>query len=507
MKRRDFLRGSFGALITAGFASQSLATFNKSKKPNVLFIAVDDMNDWTADLKGYKAKAHTPNQQRLAAMGTKFNNAHTANPICCPSRAAVMTGLKPSTSGVYNNGQWFYPAMPEHRTIPLYFRYHGYGTFGAGKIFHHTAGNNPPLQWDKFHRLVFNDDPWFRGVKLNYPWSNVTGYPEGYPFCGIKNIPHECDWGVLDKEETDYDDARSVNFACDILKQKHDKPFFLACGTFRPHLPWYVPQKYVDMYPLEDIQLPIVPDDDMDDIPPQGQKLSKTRRADFERIKKAGKWQEAIQHYLASITFADAQVGRLLDTLQASDYADNTVVVFWSDHGWHLGEKNHWHKMTLWEEATRVPFYICAPGIANGQFDGPVSLLDIYPTLIDLCGLKDKSDLDGESLVPFMKNNKAKKKTPAVIQYQPGQCAIRSQRWRYICYSDKTEELYDHNNDSNEWHNLANDKKYAKVKEELKRWLPKEWAKGVPSKGAYKFDHVSYSWTDKKTGKVISGLK
>ncbi len=507
MQRRDFLKSTLGVVLTG---SIGLAAAERKKRllPNVLFIAVDDMNDWTAGLGGYAGKIHTPNQQRLAKMGMEFTDAHTASSICCPSRAAVMTGLRPSTSGIYNNGQWLKPHRPNVVTIPVHFRNHGYYAAGAGKIFHHTAGNNPPYQWDEFRRLVFNDDPWFRGVKLNYPWSKSESMPEGYPLCGIEKIPHEFDWGSLDKNESDYDDSKSADFVIEFLQKSHDKPFFLACGIFRPHLPWYVPKKYFDMYPLDEIQLPEVMENDLDDIPEEGKRLSKARRSDFEMVKAAGKWKQAVQAYLASITFADAQVGRVLDALEKSDYADNTVIVFWSDHGWHLGEKNHWHKMTLWEEATRVPFYICVPnGVKAGQrCDRPVGLIDIYPTLIELCGLKPKPELDGVSLVSLLNNPNQKWNRPAITEYHRGQFSVRSQRWRYIRYSDGSEELYDHDNDPREWRNLAGKPEYDVIKKEHAKWIPANPAKPAPSKNAYIFDPETYCWTHKKTGKKIDGM-
>ncbi len=507
MNRRSFLR-----LIAGGTAGLALSGAARAKadtsRPNVLFMAVDDMNDWTALLKGYGGKVHTPNQERLARMGMSFFNAHTAAPVCCPSRTAVMLGKRPSSTGVYNNGQWWKPHIPDAVTIPACFREQSYAVAGAGKIFHHTAGNNPPYQWDEYKRLVFNDDPWFRGHKLNYPWSRHERFPKGYPYCGIKRVPHEFDWGELPgKAEADYDDARTADFAIRYIKKRHDKPFFLACGIFRPHLPWYVPKKYLDMYPLDKIVLPVVPEDDLDDIPGEGRALSRARRTDFERVKSSGKWKEAIQAYLASITFADAQIGRVLDALEASPYRDNTVIVFWSDHGWHLGEKNHWHKSTLWEEATRVPFYIAAPGVAQSgaRCDQPVSLIDIYPTLLDLCGLQPRKDLDGVSLVPLLRNPTREWNRPALIEYRRGQCAVRSRHWRYIRYSDGSEELYDHRTDPNEWTNLANEPTHADIKTAHAKWVPVKWAPGAPRKNAYKFDYRTYSWINKKTKAKVSG--
>lgn len=509
MTRRAVLkRLGLGAAAAVSAPGWLAAAAEPRRRPNVLFVAVDDMRDWTVGLGGYGGRVHTPNQQRLAKMGVEFTHAYCASPVCCPSRAAVMTGLMPYTSGIYNNGQWWKPHMPHVVTIPLHFRAHGYKVAGAGKIFHHTAGNNPPSQWDEYGRLVFRDDPWYRGSKLNYPWSKPGAPPKGFPFCGFKGLPHENDWGALPgKDEAHYDDAGTVDFAVEYLRRKHDKPFFLACGIFRPHLPWYVPKKYFEMYPLDKIKLPEAPADDLDDIPKEGRALSKARRSDLDKIKAAGKHKHAVQAYLASITFSDAQFGRLLDALAKTRYADNTIVVFWSDHGWHLGEKRHWHKMTLWEEATRVPLLIAAPGAAKAgaRCDRPVSLVDIYPTLIDLCGLAPKGELDGLSLAPLLRDPAAKRDRAAVMAYRRGQCAVRLQRWRYIRYSDGGEELYDHDSDPNEWTNLAGRADHKAVIARLARWIPKRFAPEAPRKSAYRFDHKTYSWVHKKTGRKTRG--
>ena len=487
---RTRLVTALAVVLLAPFASPG------AERTHVLFIAVDDMNDWTSVLKGYAGKVHTPNIERLAQRGVVFLNAQTASPLCCPSRTALMLGKRPSTTGVYNNGQWWRPHMPDAVSLPMAFRSHGYSAVGAGKIFHHTAGSNPPDQWDGFQRLVFNDDPWFRGVKLNYPWSKHVPYPEGYPFCGMRGTPHEGDWGVIPgKTESEYDDARTADYAIRFLGRDHKKPFFLACGIFHPHLPWYAPKRYFDLYPLSEITLPNVPEDDLDDVPAEGCRLSKTRRADFERIKEAGKWKEAVQAYLACISFADAQIGRVLDALDKSPYGDNTVVVFWSDHGWHLGEKQHWHKMTLWEEAARIPFIWVVPGVKRGVCTRPVDTMCVYPTLLELCGLPPQGDLDGVSIVPLLRNPKTEWERPAVTEYQRGQCAVRSEQYRFIRYSDGSEELYDHLKDPSEWTNLANRPGHAAIKKKLGKCATKTWAPHAPGKGAYRFDPATYKWT------------
>ena len=416
-----------------------------------------------------------------------------------------MTGLRPSSTGLYDNGHWWLPNLPKVVTIPEHFRSHGYQVVGAGKIFHHTAGNHPPNQWHDFLRLTFQEDPWFRGVKLNYPWSKHTPYPKGFPFSGVKGLGHENDWGALKIADGEYDDELTVAYAIDFLKQKHDSPFFLACGLFRPHLPWYVPQQFFDRYPLDGIVLPKVRTDDLNDIPAQGQKFAGARRGDFETIKQADRWKHAVQAYLASITCTDHRLGRVLDALDKSPFSKNTIVVLWSDHGWHLGEKGHWHKTTLWEEATRVPFIISVPGYQPGICSRPVSLIDLFPTLIALTKLGSIDAHDGISLKPLLQNPSADWSRPAITEYKRGNASARSDRYRYIRYHDGGEELYDHQSDPNEWHNLAASETHQAIKRKLAKWLPRKWADSALTKKAFQFNPQNFTWTHKKSGKVIDG--
>ncbi len=493
-------------IVSALFSVSSCAWAKETEsKPNILFLAVDDMNDWVGCLGGYQGTVHTPNIDRLAKRGMLFANAHCPSPKCAPSRAAIMTGLRPSTTGLYDNGHWWLPNLPDVVTIPMHFRGAGYRVVGAGKIFHHTAGNNPPSQWDDFFRLLFRNDPWFRGVKLNYPWSKAGPIPAGFPFSGVKGLGHENDWGSLGIPEAEYDDTLSADYAIRFLVEEQDRSFFLACGLFRPHLPWYVPQKYFELYPLEEIVLPKLRDDDLDDIPAEGLEFARAQRNDFEAIKNAGKWKHAVRAYLASITYADEQIGRILDALDSSSYANNTVVVLWSDHGWHLGEKDHWHKTTLWEEATRVPLIIRVPGYQPGTCDRAVSLLDLYPTLNELCGLEAIAALDGVSLVPLLRDSQADWNRPAVIEFKRGNVAVRSDGYRYIRYRNGGEELYDHQADPHEWNNLAARTDHSTIKERLAGWATKKWAQSGPTKTSFSFDPDDFVWTHKKTGQQTSG--
>jgi arylsulfatase A-like enzyme len=279
-------------------------------------------------------------------------------------------------------------------------------------------------------------------------------------------------------------DHKVVDWALGQMNKAHDRPLFLAVGLYRPHLPWYVPQKYFDMYPVSKITLPKVNGDDMDDIPPIGRKFAKPD-GDHKIVTEHGKWKEGVQGYLASIRFTDTELGRLLDAFQKSPLHENTIVLLWSDHGWHLGEKLHWRKFTLWEEATHNVLMMKVPGLTRpgGRCDRTVSLMDIFPTMTDICGLPPKKGCEGVSLRPLLANPKAKWDRPALTTYGKGNHAVRSDGWRYIRYSDGTEELYDRAKDPLEWKNLAGDPKYAGVKTAHAKWLPAVNAEEIPGKG------------------------
>jgi choline-sulfatase len=483
--RRSFLRTAVaGALPPAALGAK--------QPPNILFLSVDDMNDWVGCLGGYPG-VRTPNIDRLASRGVLFSNAHCASPLCNPSRTALFTGMRPDTTGVYNNEPWWRPALPNAVTLPMYLRKHGYHVAGAGKVFHHVAGFNPPDQWDEFQLQEF-DDPWYRRAEW-YPWVKKIPNPPGHPFNGLKNFPGEFDWGILDRPESAYGDQKAIQFGIDFLKRDQKKPFFLAIGLWHPHIPMFAPKKYFDLYP--DPRVPEVPENDLDDVPPIGQKFAAFRRAEHKRIVAEGKWRDAVRAYLACITFADAMVGHLISELERSAHASNTILVFWSDNGWHLGEKQHWHKSTLWERSTHVPLIVAGPGVQNGTArTQPVSLLDLYPTVLEMCGLPSRKELEGESLLPLLKDPKARHR-PAVSTFEPGNHMVRAGRWRYIRYSDGTEELYDRVADPNEWKNVAPDPRHAALKASLAKYFPTRSAPPVPERSAYDFDFASYTWKRK----------
>jgi arylsulfatase A-like enzyme len=477
-----------------------LGAFVAAARPNVLFLAVDDMKDWTGYQGGYEGKVVTPNIDRLAARGRPFLNAHCPSPKCGPSRAAIMHGKRASTLGIYGNGQWVRPNYPDLISIPGYFKAQGYRTVGAGKIHHHTTGFNPPDQWHDYQEIDW-EDPWDRPIRSNYPFVRDIPRPQGHPFSGVA-IRHEFDWGSL-PEELAYHDVATADYAIEVLNAEQHSPFFLACGLFRPHLPWYAPAEYFEHYPLAELVMPPLQKNDLEDVPKAGRSLTQAR--EFELIKSKGKYRQAVQAYLASISFADAQLGRVLDALDASPYAKNTIVVLWSDHGWHLGSKNHWHKWTLWEEASRVPFVISVPEQpkAGVPAAAPVNLLDLFPTLASLCGLPPPSGLDGIDLSPLIANPEARRGRPVTIERGKGQSAVRDTRYRYIRYQDASEELYDLERDPQEWTNRADDPELAAIKAQLAAYATRDWKKGIPGKGAFRFDPKAYEWTRKTNGEVI----
>jgi arylsulfatase A-like enzyme len=452
--RRQFLSAA-AAAAPAILPSQSLGS---GAKQNVLFLAIDDLNDWIGCLGGHP-DAKTPNLDRLAASGMNFTNAFCAAPACNPSRAAIMTGLRPSTSGVYlNSNPWRQsPVLKDAVTLPQHFRANGYKAIGGGKIYHGRYLD--PQSWDEYFPKSGSDRP-------------PDPVPPNRPLNGIPKTSH-FDWGPLKNKDEEMSDFQVAQWASEQLHTKHDKPLFLACGIFRPHLPWYVPEKYFDMYPLDQITMPKVKDDDLDDVPPIGRQMANPDR-DHRNVNQYNQWRKAVQGYLASISFADAAVGKVLEAFEASPMRNNTTVMLWSDHGWHLGEKLHWRKFALWEEATHNVFMVNSPGLteAGRRCVAPVDMMDIYPTLNDICGLPARPELDGESLVPWLKDPDLPKQRPAFTTHGFGNHTLRTERWRYIRYKDGTEELYDRDRDPMEWTNIAGKPERKELKEHLARWLP-----------------------------------
>ncbi len=471
-------------------APTAVQAAESKERPNVLMIAVDDMNDWVGCLSGHP-QVQTPNIDRLARRGLLFTNAHCAAPVCNPSRAAIMTGLRPSTTGIYANEVSWIEAMPEARSLPQHFKESGYYVAGGGKVHHHMPGFNRLDDWHTYFDQVFDShyqDQLARGLDVSH-----FQWPSGFPLNGLaavrdfSNPPknaREFDWGAWDKLDQEMGDGQMVEWAVRLLQQPPSFPFFLAAGIYRPHLPFYAPRKYFDRYPPGELALPSIKEDDLDDLPPAGQKMAADRRGDYELVLQSGRYRELLQAYLASITFCDALIGRLLDALESGPAARNTIVILWSDHGWHLGEKQHLHKFTLWERSTRVPLVVAVPGLTaeNSRTARPVGLIDLFPTLIELCQLAPLVPLDGQSLVPLLREPNRAWERPALTTHGPGNHALRSENFRYIRYADGGEELYDHRVDPHEWTNLAARPEWARLKAELSTYLPAVDSRPVKTK-------------------------
>ena len=443
-------------------------------RPDVLFIAIDDLNDWVGVLGGHP-QAITPNIDALAARGLVFTNAHAPAAICNPSRTALMLSLRPSTTGIYENDpSWLdHEHLADQPTIPRYFRDHGYRTLGAGKIFHaHTysmdafKGYHDARAWDAYYPSFERQLP------------DEVGPPDRP--ANENPITINFDWSHVVADDRAMGDGQVAAWISERLLDSTDGARFVAAGIYRPHPPWYVPQAYFDAYPLPDIVLPTVLENDLDDVSEIGREFTQDSSMPpldlHEWVVEADKWAEGVQAYLASVTFADAMVGQIVDALDRSGRADNTIIVLWGDHGWHLGEKLRWRKQTLWEESTRVPLIFVAPGLTapGSRSERAVSLLDLFPTLAELAGLDVPEHLEGTSLVPLLEDPEAAWDRPAISTHHFGNHAVRSERFRYIRYNDGSEELYDHDADPNEWHNLAGDPEYADAKAELASWLPTE---------------------------------
>ncbi len=427
--------------------------------PNVLFIAIDDLNDWVGCLGGHP-QARTPNMDRLAARGTLFANAHVQAPLCNPSRTSLLTGLRPSSTGIYGlaPGIRATDTTTDVITLPQYFARHGYFTVSYGKIFH--GGSIPP-------RLFTNE---FQ------VWGPQPGMPRpAKKFVKTPDNMWAMDWGVFPSDDREQPDWKTADNAIAQLKSMPgNQPFFLAVGFVLPHVPCFASQQWFDLFPEDQLQLPLVKEDDRDDVPFFSWYLYwKLPEPRLSWLKKAGQWRALTRAYLASTTFMDSQIGRVLDALDARGEAANTVVVLWSDNGWHLGEKGITGKNTLWDRSTRVPLIFAGPGVkSGGRCLQPAELLDIYPTLVELCRLPARSGLEGHSLMPQLRRPETRRRWPAITTHNVGNHAVRTDHWRYIRYADGSEELYDMIADPNEWTNLAADPKRRRVIKELAQWLP-----------------------------------
>lgn len=465
------------ALVFVGFPTRG------DERPNVLFLAADDLNDWIGCLGGHP-QARTPNLDALAARGTVFTNAHCQAPLCNPSRSSLLTGLRPSSTGICGlaPGIRQVERTREAVTLPQTFTAAGYHTYTCGKIFH--DGSIRPAE----RAREFNE------------WGPAPGIGKRKtPFVQTPAKHPAMDWGPWPERDEDGGDYQIASAAIAALAAApQDKPFFIAAGFRLPHVPCYAPQKWFDMFPLDSVQLPPVQANDRADTPRFSWYLHwQLPEPRLKFLQESNEWKPLVRAYLASTAYMDAQVGRVLEALEKSGRAKNTIVVFWSDHGWHLGEKQITGKNTLWDRSTKVPLLFAGPGVTPQQKCGrPAELLDIYPTLLELCGLPRREDLEGHTLVPQLKDAAEPRVWPAITTHNQGNHGIRTERWRYIRYADGSEELYDLHSDPNEWKNVAPFSEHDAIKRELAAWLPKI---DLPPAPGSKHRVLTY---DAKTGNV-----
>jgi arylsulfatase A-like enzyme len=433
-------------------------TAQQAKPPNVIFIVLDDFNSWTGAL-GVHPNAKTPNLDRFAASGIHFRNAHCPSPLCGPSRASVMSGIRPSTSGVYGNTPKLRERLPDAVTLTQHFKGEGYYVAGAGKIFH--GGQNGGEGWDRYQFTAA--DPVF-----------VTKDKKPRPF----------GWGAMPVTDEEMGDSKVLRFAEQELAKQHDQPFFLALGLYKPHLPWKAPQKYFDMHPIDRIKINPILHGDLNDVPEVAHKFAtegvgynSPAGGDHKMITRYDNHRQAVQGYLATCSFADAIFGRILDAIERSAYADDSIIVVWSDHGWHLGEKLHWRKHALWRLATQSLLMVSGPGIVPGEREQAVSLLDIYPTLISLAGMSERPELEGRDLSPLIHLDDPGWNKPVLVTFGRGNHSVISNQWHLIRYHDGSRELY-HLDDRYEWFNLAGGREFLGVNRILDGVLPRIEAPG-----------------------------
>ncbi len=461
-------------LLAVTFTGLAMADPTEATKPpakpyNILMIAIDDLNDWVGAFGGApQAKSATPRMDKFAEGGSVvFQQANCAGPVCCPSRSGLLSGFMPNRTGIYGNSQEMLDSklVQTHYTLPEYFSKHGYRTLSTGKIFHGGMAAWPFDEWfpkqggsgsivDPEH-LTSRSKNLIDGKPAAFPASKDDGSEKGDGEGGT-----EFSWGPTKGPKEQSKDWKAADWAVAQLAKPSEKPFFLALGISKPHLPWYVPQEYFDRHPLESIKLPEFKLDDLGDIVDAKGKAKFSPSADFRWVQQdKNLHKRAVQAYLAPSSHADDCVGRVLDALEKSPAKDNTIVVIWGDHGWHLGEKLRFRKATLWAESTRLPLIIRLPGMTARQ-DCPrvVNLIDLYPTLIDLCGLPGKPEIDGRRIAPLLRDPKMAWPYPSITVNGEGNASVRDERWYFIRYKEGTEEFYDMEKDPMQWTNLVTSK-------------------------------------------------
>jgi uncharacterized sulfatase len=496
---------TFGLLLCA--AGAACAAPAPAQRLNVLLLVSDDCR---AVQGCYGEPTVTPNIDRLASRGLRFDRAYCQYPLCNPSRTSFLTGLRPDTSGVTNNGVQFRTNVPDAVTLPQLFKNHGYFVARVGKLYHYgvpkqigTDGLDDPVSWEK----VVN--PRGRDCDDEDKIYSIIAGQKATTAVGTGNYGATLSWLAADGQDEEQTDGKIAAEACRLLREHRAGPFFLAVGFFRPHTPYVSPKKYFGLYPPADLALAAIPPGDREGKPVASLTVFPANYGMDEELQRTVK-----QAYYASVSFMDAQFGIVLDELNRLGLADKTVVVFISDHGYHLGEHGQWQKMTVFEEAARVPLIIAAPGMkAVGKSTARLAeLVDVYPTIADLCGLPAPATLEGTSLRPLLNDPNRAWKTGAFTQVNHNRAggrddqkiqkkvraktgggtstgrSIRTERYRYTEWADGRDgaELYDHDADPHEWRNRADDPKFAATRTELQALLHNGWQRARPVASAAK---------------------
>ncbi len=526
------------------------------EKPNVVLIVCDDLNDYITGIPGQTGHPQTltPNVEKLAKSGVAFRRAYSNNPVCAPSRSSFLTGIYPHTSGNLFWGKWFEnDVLKNSKSLMAHFKDNGYHVAGTGKMMHHGR----PQEWSEFKYKAdygpFAYDGKERGAHPEVPkpfgdigavdgsygsLDKMSYLEDGNPDTGwiygdwSKHTPMRYN-SPDDRDPTP--DERNADWAVgkidEFAQQKNGKPFFLGVGFIRPHTPLHVPQKYFDMFPLDEVELPVIKAGDADDThyrklfdPKQkGLRYYRTLLESYDNDELA--IRIFTQAYLACVKAVDDCIGQVIDAVDKSPFRDNTIIVVTSDHGWQMGQKDFLFKNSPWEESTRIPFVVRAPGVAKpgGVAEHPISLIDLYPTLVDLCGLEGDTrkneqgaPLDGHSVRPFLEDPQAGTwEGPegalsmlfvgdSIKQFSEAErwelenqhWTLRTERWRYIRYNDGSEELYDHETDPREWTNLADSPEHAAIKKTLNKKMMNMIGpmKKAPKKTAVKKAAAAWDW-------------
>ena len=502
-------------------------------QPNIVFISIDDLNDWVGFL-GYE-QVKTPHMDRLAARGFSFSNAHCPAPVCGPSRTAILSGMRPVTSGIYDNNIKFSRDLPQVVSLPEHFKNNGYQVYGIGKLFHGSTANVPTTAFDAYGGKLGSAAPFTSSdlqISKQNPYHEISKLGKtfklplnGMPADRYWNRANTFDWGPIDLPDSLFSDRQSVDWSIDKLHKIKDQPFLLTLGFERPHQPLFNPKRFHDMYLLNEVELPKTPADDLRDLPQRAKQLALYPKTSgkHETVVKYGQWENAVASYLASVSFVDELVGDLVKALETLKLKNNTWIVLWSDHGWHLGEKSHWGKATGWYRSTRVPFLIIPPAGSTDykkaiEIKNMVNLLDLAPTMADIAGIPKKTSWEGRSLMPLLREEASDWEEVSLTTFSIGSHTISTPDWQLISYFDGSFELYDLVNDPNQFKNIAYLPESKIVLEQLKKHIPEEphwnyfirhgdYKILIPKNGSIKiFDQMLEGKNDKDMAGSLPGL-